>query len=257
MVTGYGTKQGAGWSIQNETDFAAEFVSPSVSMSDYAFGVSDGSSSQTSWYYKYKGTQTNPAYNAPNKSFANINTTHADNGWRLMVTKRGILFIELVQSTIVNKISARLTYIGAIKSAITDAGGINIAFFNIGHSAAQTENMFFYRNNYSHYAVESYSGLYVFGATPFVTTNSFTPSVSLVDITTRLYLTTTTGIFIGELPGIVAKLINDTSKMYGISNDTLNSRPTMQITLGYTDYRTQYMYSNGRVMLIYLDNWDF
>jgi len=259
LVTGYGSKAGAGWSIQNETDFAAEFMSPSVAMSDYSFGVSDDSPYQTSWYYKYKGTQTNPAYNTPNKSFENINTTHAGNGWRLIVSKRGMIFIELVQSTVVNKLSARLTYFGAVKSAITDAGGINIGFFNVGHSAAINDNIFFYQNNYVHFRIEDYSNLSPFAAVPFAinSTNDLTPNVSQVDITSKIYLTTNTAILIGELPGLLAKVINDSSKIYDVASEIFNNRPVLKICLGYRDPRSQYMYFRGRVMLIYLDNWEY
>lgn len=259
LVTGYGSKASAGWTMQNETGTVAEFVPPSVAMSDYAFGVSDNSSSQTSWYYKYKGTQTNPSYNNPTKNLGSINTSDASNGWKLVVTKKGFIFIELVKSTVVNKISTRLTYFGAVKSAITDAGGINIGFFNVGHSAAIPENIYFYQNNYVHFRIEGYSALSPFAAVPFVINNisDLTPNVSQVDITSKIYLTTNTAILIGELPGLLAKVINDSSKIYDVASETFNNRPVLKICLGYNDYRSQYMYSRGRVMLIYLDNWEY
>ena len=260
LVTGYGSKAGAGWSIQNETATVAEFVSPGVAMSDYSFGVTDTSASNTTWYYKYKGTQTNPAYNTPNKSFANINTTHADNGWRLIVSKRGMIFIELVQSTVVNKLSARLTYIGAVKSAVTDTNGINIAFFNIGHSAAISEPANFYSINYPHIRVESLNQLAIHSALPFLSDRGadLATNVSQVDIISHYYVSSAyDAIFAAELPGLVGKIVNDKEKIYGIANETLENRHVLKICLGYQDNRTQYMYSRGRVMLIYLDGWSY
>lgn len=260
LVTGYGTKQGAGWTIQNETDFVAEFVPPSVALSDYRFGIDDTSSSITLWYYQYKNAKTSPSYNNPNKSFYAINKTHADNGWRLLVTQRGIIFIELVYSTAVNNLSARLTYFGSIKSAINDSNGINIAFFNVGHSATIPEPRYLFNSGYPHFKVETYTGLNVISATPFSSfyVASFKTGVSLVDITSQLYLCTSDAIFIGELPGTLLKSVNNPPQIYGISNSTFNNRPVLKICLGYGNSNDAvYLYAYGRVMLIYLDQWSY
>ena len=259
LVTGYGTKQGAGWTMQNETDFASEFVSPSVVMSDYRFGIDDTSGDKTLWYYQYKNAKTSPSYNNPSKSFYAVDNTHANNGWRLLVTQRGIIFIELVYSTAVNNLSARLTYFGSIKSAINDSGGINIAFFNLGHSATISEPSYFFNSSYPHFKVETYTEFNVITATPFSSTYGATlkTGVSLVDITSQLYLCTSGAVFIGELPGIFMKSVNDSTQMYGASNSTFNNRPVLKVCLGYEDSRSSNLYAYGRVMLIYLDQWSY
>lgn len=258
LVTGYGTKTGAGWKIQNETTSSARFASPSVAMSNYRFGVDD-SSSQTLWYYLYKNVKTSPPYNNPSKSFSNIDDTHANNGWRLLVTQRGIIFIELVYSTFVNNLSARLTYFGNIKSAINDSNGINIAFFNVGHNAAMSVPSYFFNIGYPHFKVETYTDLNVISATPFsgYYGSYFKTGVSLVDITSQIYLCNSDAILIGELPAILLKSINNPSQIYGISNSTFNNRPVLKICLGFEGSSEADLYGHGRVMLIYLDQWSY
>ena len=104
LVTGYGAKASAGWSIVNEINHVAEFVSPSAAMSDYRLGVDDSTTIKTTWYYQYQDARTNPNYNEPTKSFSYVDKTHASNGWQMLVTERGIVFIELVQNSVVNKL---------------------------------------------------------------------------------------------------------------------------------------------------------
>lgn len=259
LVTGYGSKASAGWLIQNETDFAAEFVPPSVAMSDYSFGVNDSSSSYTSWYYNYQGSKTTPNYNSPSKSFVYIDRSHSDNGWRLIVSKRGIIFVELVQSTVINKLSARLTYIGAVKSALIDGGGINIAFFNIGHSAAISEPMSFYNSNYLHIRVEKFTQLGITSALPFFENKGMdlTPGISQVDMISSFYVASNAAVLTAELPGLLGKIVNKQSDIYGVSNELINNRPVLKICLGYSDNLAEYLYSRARVMLIYLDSWSY
>lgn len=256
LVTGYGTKTGAGWTIQNETTSSARFASPSVALSNYRFGVDD-SSSQTLWYYLYKNVKTSPSYNNPSKSFYNVDNTHANNGWRLLVTKRGIIFIELVYSMAVNNLSARLTYFGNIKSAINDSNGINIAFFNLGHSAAIPVPSYFLNIGYPHFKIETYTDLTVVSATPFTYGSYLRTGVSLVDITSQIYLCTNEAVLIGEVPALLLKSVNNPSQIYGISNSTFNNRPVLKVCLGFEGTSDTDMYGHGRVMLIYLDQWSY
>ena len=259
LVTGYGAKASAGWSIKNEVDHVAEFVSTSVAMSDYRLGIDDTSTSSTTWYYQYQNARVNPAYNAPSKNISNIDKLHASNGWQLIVTDRGIIFVELFYSTVVNKLSARLTYWGQIKSGLTAATGANMMFFNIGQSATASEPIHLYNANYLHLKLESFTGTQVFAATPFaVNASDYNLGVSHVDIVSALYLAPTNkDVVLGELPGMVSKVVNNTADMYGISEQTLSTRPVLSICCGYTDTRVQYAHSRGRTYLIYLDYWEY
>lgn len=257
LVTGYGSKQSAGWSIQNETDFAAEFVSPSTAMIDYVFGVDDNSNTKTTWYYKYRTVLTTPSYSNPTKNFNYVDLSHANNGWRLIVTNRGLCFIELLQSTVIANVTARVTYIGNIKSALIDKNNINIAFFNIGQDATISDPALFY-NNYPHIRVDTYS-LYINDSTPFdMHRYNFGGGVSQVDLTSSIYVVTVDPTFlVGEIPGLLLKVINNESNIYGISQEAFNNRPVLKVCAGFTDDRSKFMYYRGRVMLIYLDNWSY
>ncbi|BFN00352.1 hypothetical protein MOXK02_19100 [Moraxella sp. K02] len=266
LVTGYGTKQGAGWSIQNETDFAAEFISPSVAMSDYSFGVTDTSTAQTTWYYNFKGVKTTPAKNNPAKSFYYINASHADNGWRMLITQRGFLFVELVQHPAIGKLSARLTYFGAIKSGITDTGGINIAFINTGHSGLTADQNFYTRYDYLHIKLESYSNIRFCTALPRLVSslnNSSAPSrydtsISIMDLHSVFYLVTSGGnILLGELPGLIGKMVNDKTKMFGVSEEVFNGRPVLRVCCGFPDTVAENVYLYSQVMLLPLDYWEY
>ncbi|MDD2944898.1 MAG: hypothetical protein PHG15_03610 [Acinetobacter sp.] len=259
LVTGYGATASAGWSIANEVNHVAEFVSPSAAMSDYRLGIDDTSTSSTTWYYQYRDARVNPAYNTPSKNISYVDKLHASNGWQLFVTPRGIIFVELFYSTVVNKLSARLTYWGQAKSGLTATTGANMMFFNIGQSATISEPYYLYSANYPHFQLESFSGTRVFAATPFaVDVTDYNLSVSNVDIVSAMYLASTNkDVVLGELPGMVSKVVNNTADMYGISEQTLSTRPVLSVCCGYNDPRVQYMYSRGRTYLIYLDYWEY
>lgn len=259
LVTGYGATASAGWSIGNEINHVAEFVSPSIAMSDYRLGIDDTSTSSTTWYYQYQDARVNPAYNAPSKNIANIDRLHSTNGWQLFSTLRGIIFVELFHSTIVNKLSARLTYWGQVKSGLIEATGANMMFFNIGQSATANEAMHLYDTGYPHLKLESFSGTQIFAATPFaVKAADYNLGVSNVDIVSALYLASTNkDVVLGELTGMVSKVVNNTADTYGISEQTLSTRPVLSICCGYTDSRVQYMHSRSRTYLIYLDYWEY
>lgn len=258
LVTGYGAKASAGWSIVNEVNHVAEFVSPSAAMSDYRLGIDDTSASSTTWYYQYQDVRTDPAYNTPSKNMIYVDNVHVDNGWQLFVTPRGLIFVELLYSTAVNKISARLTYWGQVKSGLAAATGANMMFFNIGHSAAINSPEYLYNINYPHFKLDGFSGTRVFAATSFASgVRDYNLGVSNVDIVSALYLASaTTDVVLGELPGMASKVVNNTADMYGISEQTLSTRPVLSVCCGYAG-TTQYAHSRGRTYLIYLDYWEY
>lgn len=257
LVTGYGATASAGWSIINEVDHVAEFVSPSAAMSDYRLGIDDTSTSSTTWYYQYQDARVDPTYNNPVKSLAYADKLHASNGWQLLVTDRGVVFIELIQHAIINKLSARLTYWGQVKSGLA-ATGANMMFFNIGHSATFSEPTHLYNANYPHFKLDGFSDTWVFAATPFaVGVRDYNLGVSNVDIVSALYLASTNKeVVLGELPGMASKVVNNTADMYGISEQTLSTRPVFSVCCGLAG-DTQYAHSRGRTYLIYLDYWEY
>lgn len=143
LVTGYGATASAGWSIVNEVDHVAEFVSPAAAMSDYRLGVDDTSASSTTWYYQYQDARTDAFSRGADRVMTNINKQSARNGWELLVTPQGVLFVEIMQ--VVNSVDmvARLTYFGRLKSMLVSGAEPNIAFYNLGWHGITNSNNFF------------------------------------------------------------------------------------------------------------------
>lgn len=257
LVTGYGSVASAGWSILNEVSHVAEFVSPSAAMSDYRLGVDDTSASSTTWYYQYQNARINPTYNAPVKAFTFADKTHANNGWQLFVTERGFIFVELIYATLVNALSARITYWSQMKSAINSTSS-NIAFFNIGHESSMRQPEYLY-TNYPHLQLGEYTDNRLYAAIPYGSSAIDTlTDVSVVDLVSPIYMTTSSRVvFLAELVGLLAKVVNKQSEMFGIYETTVGTRSALQICSAYHNGNAYYSYSKSRNFLIYLDYWEY
>ncbi len=257
LVTGYGAKPSAGWSIVNEVEHVAEFVSPSAAMSDYRLGIDDKTATKTDWYYQYQNARTNPSYNNPTKSFTYIDKTHASNGWQLFATDRGIIFVELVQHTAVNKLSARITYWGALKSALIDTTGKNICFFNIGHNAAITIPFYFYSStNYVHVNLSTNLGAYMSAVTSNALSSSdVTLDESNVDLISPIYLSNTSSkLLLAELPPILSKIVNKSTDLFGVDEYTIDGRSVLSVCAGFSTNTPQ---TPSRTFLIRTDFWEY
>lgn len=260
LVTGYGAKASAGWSIINEVDHVAEFVSPSAAMSDYRLGIDDTSTSSTTWYYQYQDVRVNPSYNTPTKSFSNINKTNNGNGWQLFVTNRGFIFIELVYSSQVNKLSARITYFGQVKSGLINSVGENIMFFNIGHNSSIPEPRYLYSNLYPFMRLSTQSQARLISSNAFSTqVSEYQNGVSNIDVASSLYIVNAGGsVTIGEVVGILSKIVNNQSDMYDVSDLQVGNRLALSVCAGISYASSaSAMYSYGRTFLIYLDYWEY
>lgn len=258
LVTGYGATASAGWTAVNEVGHVAEFVSPSAAMSDYRLGIDDTSTSNTTWYYQYQDTRVNPSYNSPSKNFSTINETHTDNGWQLFVTNRGLFFIELGYNTGAAKLAARITYWGAVKSGLSSASSANIGFFNIGENALISEPDRFYDPAYPHYRLASYTSARMLDSTAFDENVVYQTGVSNIDMASEIYLSSSAGdVVIGMQPGVLIKVVNDNAAMYGIADETVTSRPVFKCCAGNSSTSNTYLYTRGRVFLIYLDYWEY
>lgn len=260
LVTGYGATDSAGWSIVNEVDNVCEFVSPSAAMSDYRLGIDDTIASSTTWYYQYQDVRTDPSYNKPVRSLIYIDKLHASNGWQLLVTERGVVFIELVQNTTVNKLSARITYWGQVKSGISDGAGKNICFFNIGHHGAISLPAYFYDSNpYVHLNLLTYTKALMSAAT----SNSLSAALTLldqsdIDLVSQIYLSHSgKSLVIGLFPPMLSKAVNKSSDMYEVNEIALDGRNMLSVCAGYVASDLPTSYGASRTFLIYLDYWEY
>ena len=259
LVTGYGAKPSAGWSIANEVDHVAEFVSPSAAMSDYRLGIDDTSNTSTTWYYQYQNARINPSYNAPIKSLTYANKTSNENGWQLFVTERGFIFLELVMHSAINKVSARMTYFGQVKSALNNSVGANMMFFNLGHNGNISSPNLLYDNRYPHLQLNSYTSTQLFSATPFTfAASGYSFGLSNADIISPVYATSVLkDVVLCEVPAILNKAINNAADMYGVVETTIGTRTALSVCCGQANPAESTVLGFARTFLIYLDYWEY
>lgn len=260
LVTGYGAKASAGWTAVNEIANVIEFVSPNAAMGDYRLGIDDTSASSTTWYYQYQDARVSPTYASPTKSFDYIDNAHPNNGWQLLVTQRGILFVEIVYYGTVNKLSTRITYLGQIKSALGDIGGKNMMFFSIGHNGPISVPFEFYStSNYIHANIDIHTSIYTSAATSnALSFDTYALDVSSVDLVSAIYIVSNTkDVLIGELPPILSKVVNKTSELYGVSDYMLEGRNVLSVCAGLADSTTAYANPYSRTFLIHTDYWEY
>lgn len=259
LVTGYGAKASAGWSIVNEVDHVAEFVSPSAAMSDYRLGIDDTSASSTTWYYQYQNVQTNPAYNSPVKSFTEADKTSGENGWQMLVTDRGIIFAELVKHVAMGKLSARITYFGQIKSAEI-ATGRNIMFFNIGHSSTmRPTNNFYSTSTFNHVRVNTHTSAFMTSiGSEMLAATLLKLDSSVVDLVSPIYmLSSTKDTLIGELPSMLSQIVNKTEDLYGVSELAINGVNMLKLCAGLDNLDIALAMGYSRTFLIPVDYWGY
>lgn len=260
LVTGYGATASAGWSIVNEVDHVAEFVSPSAAMSDYRIGVDDESAANTGWHYYYQNVRTDPSFNVPTKSFTNADKVNPANGWQLLVTERGIIFIETVWHTAISKLSSRITYWGAVKSALNDTVGVNACFFNIGHNATTTyAGYFFDKSNYHHVSLSGYSRSYMSAAvTNALSADVVKLNLSIVDLVSPIYIASSTkDLLLAQLPPMLATTISKTADLYSIKEVALDGRNMLSVCAGYGTSTVDDANRLSRTFLIPLDYWEY
>lgn len=258
LVTGYGDKASAGWSIANEVGNVAEFVSPSAAMSDYRLGIDDTSASTTTWYYQYQDSRINPTLNQSTKNIQYVDKTHASNGWQLLVTDRGIFLFEYFYHPTAQDLSARITYWGSIKSGLSNTTGSNMSYFCIGHNSPLSYPNAFYDNNGVFYRVGGVTNVKL--ATAVYNKASIVDAVygqSFVDIVSPLYAINDSNIFVGEQPGVLAKLPSTLTGLYGVEDTLLDDRPAIKVCAGAATNDLNYTFSRARIFLIYLDSWGY
>lgn len=263
LVTGYGTTASAGWSIVNEVSHVAEFVSPSVVISDYRLGVDDSSVNTTTWYYQRQNVRVNPSKNSINKKHSSINKSSGENGWQLLVTPQGVCLIEVLYNTLINNLVGRVTYWGGIKSGLIDDNSNNIAFWSAGYtSPALTAQDFFSATDttYKHYRVGAYGSNVRFSAANLATISrpyqSGIDTISAVEIKSALYLHSD-GFFVGEQPAILLKDTNDIQKLYGVYEASSEGRPVVSVCLAWDIADASIIEKSARTILIYTDYWEY
>lgn len=130
LVTGYGNKQGAGYTIENETDVSAEFISPNIMMSK--IGVEEVN--DYCYPFCYDGTQKVRAYwNAGQLNTYEIRRFKT-RGWVMLVCELGLYFIVTVNGM------SKVNYMGLTKSAIND-NNQNMAMLSLGYIGSSSTSL--------------------------------------------------------------------------------------------------------------------
>lgn len=229
LVTGYGSVASAGWSIANEVDHVCEFVSPDVAMSDYRLGIDDKAATKTDWYYQYQDVRTNPTGNSLAKAFSYHDKTHASNGWQLLVTGRGLLFIELIRSTVASGVSARVTYIGQVKTTGNNTGS-NICYISAGVNSETLYPVMSF-NAVQHISLSGKNtGFGFFGPIQTTLANSSEFQFGDVILDAALYIKNHDGGFAGRVPPLLLRA--SAMPSFDIEDVVVDGYSYTQITLG-------------------------
>lgn len=262
LVTGYGTKASAGWSVVNEVGNIAEFVSPSTAMSDYRLGIDDSTTTKITWYYTYQGSRTNPDFNEPSKAFSFIDKTSTNNGWQLFVTDRGLFFIELLQHSAAQKLVARITWWGQVKSALADSTGINISYFNTGYNAnsGTPQNLFNIGSNanlFRHIRLATYSrcDFNACNIAPFyLPTRTFGESV--MDSVSEVFLSFDSTM-LGQQVGFLLRDVNLQTDVLGVNTLDVDGRPVVFFASAEQQSAASNAIARTKVLGIRSDYWGF
>ncbi len=259
LVTGYGAKSSAGWSVVNEVNHVAEFVSPSAAMSDYRLGIDDTSASSTTWYYQYQNTKVDLTYASIKKTISQINKTSADNKWALLVTDRGLLFIEIFALS-AGGLGSRVTYYGAVKSAIAASVSKNIALWCVGADAPVTTPTNFLSNTKTY----AHCNLGLIGSVKFASANIATAAssqattISNIDLTSDIYLTDDTDSLIAKQPALLLKTsVGDAEFFNVVESNDIDGRPTISIPVVGLQSTAVAMIRFSVHFVVYLDYWEY
>ncbi len=262
LVTGYGATASAEWSVVNEVGHVAEFVSPSASMSDYRLGIDDTSTSNTTWYYQHLDTRVNPEYNnILIKNFTNIKLTSAANGWQLLATAQGVIFIEVLDDNIAKGLVTRVTYFGRIKSALKNDGNANIAFWSVGHNAGDPTNFWAHTVSASadkhDYQVGGYTGAKIVVINAIRTTTYISDdTTSAVEPVSPWYLYNAAN-FLGVQPAVLVTVLNNDAERFKVLDTVFDGKPMLSVPVSYATADLDRYNKYTRTLLIALDYWGY
>lgn len=260
LVTGYGATASAGWTAANEVGNTIEFVSPSAAMSDYRLGLDDTSTSSTIWYYQYQDARTNPNGNALTKSFSSVNKSSANNGWQLLVSKKGLVLIEIVELTANTELATRVTYWGAIKSAVNITNGTNIAYWSVGANApSQTPSSFFSNNTTNaHYRIGTLTKLRMAAVNLQAVIAVTAKTASSIELLGDIFIETEGGSLVAKQPAVLLKTSVKNESIFGLVEKVMaDGRPTLSVCVPYPATDMVALINYAVNLTFYTDYWEY
>lgn len=259
LVTGYGATASAGWSIVNEVSHVAEFVSPSVAMSDYRLGIDDTSAASTTWYYQYQDVRVNPSRNIAIRAMDHVDKNSSLNGWQLIVTERGIYFVEILRMPAINALTSRITYWGSVKSALLVSGDKNMGFWALGLDAPFRYTSELFTPSLfaeTHYDLQKKPSAFAATNLSYLASTTDFSSTSTNDLFSGLYLVANNQ-FIAQQAGLLLRTPAQPVEALGVYDGALNDRPILNITIGATSSNDSIVRGYSRQVAIYLDYWEY
>ena len=259
LVTGYGSVASAGWSIVNEVGNVVEFVSPSAAMSDYRLGIDDNSTTKVQWYTAYQTTTTKPTNTNLDKVISNINKTSPSNGWQLLVTDRGVIFIETLYSNTLSNLMTQVTHWGSLKVNVDSFNGEQIALWSVGVKANAVFPTLFFADTarYATYRMTGFSGLKLAAANIDAAKNQLAVSTGSAEMIGPVFINDTNGNFIAQQPAILLRTDVNVGDYFGVSDTTMDGRPVVSVFLGGDVANLAQLSTYGKHFLIYLDYWEY
>lgn len=257
LVTGYGGKPSAGWSIISEVGNSIVFSTPDLVMGDYAFGIDD-STSLTSWSYTYQGSARSLATGSINKSFSGTLPDPVA-GWRLLVTGRGFVFVEIKKVGSVNSIISRVTCFCQIKSGL-NVDVENMYFINFGLSSNPSIGprtiVSSASSSYRHITLGSSTSIQPDSSNMQMFSVNGAPSTSELSLSSEIYFYADYK-FIGKCPFMLIKTPESLSDAYGVKEVLVNDRPMLHVCVSLLSADGSTVQDNARVVVIPLDYWEF
>lgn len=248
LVTGYGDKQGAGWSVVEESDFGLSLKSPHVQMVDYVFTFNDDSTTETVWgfYYQHEQGSFEPIKKTPNY----IDTNQS--GWCMLVAELGFILIERFYTEF--GVACRLTYLAQVKSTLNQHNSKNLCYFSVGYGANIYTNNF--ANTLLNFHINDFSGAKI--SLPFgeMVGNRNQLSNLVVSFINPIYLSSDKAI-VGLLPAILIKTTADDDEIGKYELISYDNRPKIACSLGVDTNSKQYFNQTALKVMIATDFWEF
>lgn len=240
LVTGYGNKQGAGYTIENETDVSAEFVSPNIMMSKigveevqsycYPIYYENGQKKRVDW-----GSGYIPTYELINQAA----------GWTMLVCELGLYFV------VTRNGMSQVVYLGLVKSAIND-NNQNIMSMSLGYMySSSTSYPVGWRGSIgNHTGVSLLSdGVNLMNGGNYKSVDFFISLVSSIFVRVN-------GSVIASMPNILLKNAMTASFEKRVFVTEYQGRPVLSVFVinGYYEHNVK---NNAFGAYIYLDQWEY
>lgn len=230
LVTGYGSKAGAGFTLENEADKSCDFISPNIMMSK--IGVEEDNNSYKPYYYQ-GATKVNMA-----GLFNTVKTAVKKASWVMLVCELGLYFVITVNGL------SQVIYLGLAKSAIND-GNKNFVCVNLGNLGGGTSYIFNGGN------IGSYTDFSWLSNGHVLATN--TKQEYMITLVSDVFWRKG-GALLGSQPAL---LLQNAITLAQETKITDYQEKAVLYAFVCSSYNEYYIKNHNMGVMIYLDDWEF